>query len=82
MDKNQEKAISAMSFEAAMTELEGIVSDLEKGETELEGSIDAFERGITLKKHCEHKLRQAQIRVDKIETNADGAVGVEPYEAT
>ena len=80
MNENGEQQTEAMSFENAMSELETIVSDLEKGETDLEGAIAAYERGVTLKKFCEEKLRQAQLRVDKIESDAGGAVRTEPFE--
>ena len=58
--------IAALSFEQALRELEGIVADLESGQAELERSIDLYERGSRLKAHCEARLRQAQLRVEKI----------------
>ena len=55
-----------MSFEAALAELEGIVEQLERGEVELEKSIAMYERGAALKAHCEARLKDAQLKVDKI----------------
>ncbi|MEN0078763.1 MAG: exodeoxyribonuclease VII small subunit, partial [Pseudomonadota bacterium] len=40
-----EPAIDKMSFEAALAELEGIVSKLERGDVDLEESIAIYERG-------------------------------------
>jgi exodeoxyribonuclease VII small subunit len=70
--------LSKINFEIALGELEGIVQRLESGDTSLEGAIEAYERGVALKKHCEGKLREAQLRVEKIE--ADGTLSAEPLE--
>lgn len=78
--QNEPQDLKAISFEAALGELEEIVHRLEAGETGLDGAIEAYERGVRLKKHCEEKLREAQLRVDKIEASAGGAVRTEPFE--
>ncbi len=79
MSKNDKKAdLEKVDFETALSELEGIVERLESGDTSLEGAIDAYERGVRLKKHCEGKLRDAQLRVDKIEK--DGTLSREPLD--
>ncbi|MFZ1661798.1 MAG: exodeoxyribonuclease VII small subunit [Paracoccaceae bacterium] len=64
--------IAAMTFEAAMAELEKVVRDLESGNVELEKSIALYERGAALKAHCEAKLKAAEERVEKITLNAAG----------
>ncbi|WP_284164609.1 exodeoxyribonuclease VII small subunit [Frigidibacter sp. SD6-1] len=64
--------IAAMTFEAAMAELEDVVRKLESGNVELEKSIALYERGAALKAHCEAKLKAAEERVEKITLNADG----------
>ncbi len=72
--------IDKMSFEAALSELEGIVRALESGQTPLEQSIAAYERGMTLKKHCEARLKDARLRVEKINISADGTpAGTSPF---
>jgi len=58
--------IKAMSFEAALGELEGIVRKLEEGQVPLEESIDMYSRGNALKQFCEQKLADAQARVEKV----------------
>ena len=73
-------AIKEMSFEDALSELEGIVARLERGDAPLEESIDIYERGAKLKKHCESKLKDAQLKVDKIVLGADGSVSSEPLD--
>ena len=73
-----EKGLEKLDFEKALGELEDIVQRLETGATSLEGAIEAYERGVLLKKHCESKLRNAQLRGDKIEK--DGTLSAEPLE--
>jgi exodeoxyribonuclease VII small subunit len=70
--------IASLSFEAALTELEKIVRQLEEGKSSLEDAIGAYERGAKLKEHCERKLSEAKARVEKISLGAGGVQGVEP----
>jgi exodeoxyribonuclease VII small subunit len=72
--------VESMSFEAALRELEGIVSRLEQGEVDLEDSIALYERGTALKAHCEKKLKSAESRLEKIVLGPDGPKGVETVE--
>ena len=81
-DKSASADIQRMSFETALAELEKIVRQLEEGEGKLDESIKAYERGALLKRHCEAKLQEAQMRVEKIVLAADGAIaGAEPLDA-
>lgn len=72
--------ITSLSFEQALAELERIVSELESGKTDLEQSLDAYERGARLKAHCESKLKEAQLRVERIVVGSGGPAGLEPAE--
>ena len=65
--------VEDLSFEAALEELETIVSRLEQGEVDLEDSIALYERGMALKAHCEKKLKGAEMRLEKIVLGPDGA---------
>ena len=67
-----------MTFEQALAELEKIVQDLERGQLDLDAAITAYERGTQLKLHCEGKLREAQLRVEKISFGPDGRARAEP----
>ena len=69
--------IAAMSFEDALRELEQIVHKLEAGDVPLEDSIRIYERGAALKAHCEKKLKEAELKVEKIVLGPDGPKGVE-----
>ena len=83
-DRNEKKtpaAVEDLSFEAALQELETIVSRLEQGEVDLEDSIVLYERGMALKVHCEKKLKGAEARLEKIVLGPDGnAKGTEAME--
>ncbi len=70
--------IAKMSFEAALKELEDIVQQLERGDVELEKSIAIYERGAALRAHCEARLKDAQLKVEKIVLGADGNAKAEP----
>ena len=73
--------VAKLSFEKALAELEQIVQKLERGDVALEESVTIYERGEALKRRCEELLRQAEARVDKITTDADGRVtGTEPLD--
>ncbi|KTD61555.1 exodeoxyribonuclease VII small subunit [Legionella spiritensis] len=53
-------------FEKSMSELEGIVLQLEKGELSLEESLKQFEKGITLARKCQEVLTQAEQKIEKL----------------
>jgi exodeoxyribonuclease VII small subunit len=78
LSKEAAPPVEQMSFEAALKELESIVSRLEQGEVDLEDSIVLYERGQALKAHCETKLKAAEGRLEKIVHGAKGPEGVEP----
>ena len=66
-DENQE-----LTFEAALAELEEIVSRLEAGELTLEESLALFERGQALSDYCNDLLDNASLRVEQL--TADGEI--------
>lgn len=72
--------IQKLSFEDALTHLEALVDDMEQGAIDLEGSVKAYETGVLLKKHCESKLQEAQLKVEKISISDTGAITKEPFE--
>ncbi len=64
--------VDEMTFEAAMKELESVVTQLERGDVALEESITLYERGAALKARCEKKLSEAEEKVAAITLDADG----------
>ncbi len=74
--------LSEMSFEQALSALETIVQQLERGDVPLDESIALYERGEKLREACQKRLDTASARIEKIVTNRDGAaVGTEPLDA-
>ena len=66
-----------MSFEEALAELEKIVRRLEDGKAKLDDAIAAYERGAKLKRHCEEKLREAKMKIDRIDIGPGGEIRAE-----
>jgi exodeoxyribonuclease VII small subunit len=68
-----EKDFSQLSFEQALIALEEVVQQLESGSVPLDQSITLYERGEKLRKLCQARLDDAQARIEKIVTDANGA---------
>ena len=66
-------SLEKVTFEDALQELEGIVASLERGEVSLDDAIAAFERGTQLKSHCQARLEEARMKVEKIKVPGAGA---------
>ena len=64
--------VEDMTFEQAMSELERVVGQLERGDVALDQSIALYERGALLKKRCEAKLKEAEEKVAAITLDASG----------
>nr|MBI3612388.1 exodeoxyribonuclease VII small subunit [Nitrospirota bacterium] len=62
----------ALKFEEAMSRLETIVSELEKGDLPLDESLKIFEEGIKLSKTCLKMLDDAERKVEILVQDKDG----------
>jgi exodeoxyribonuclease VII small subunit len=51
------------TFEAALGQLEAIVSELERGALDLDDSLSRYERGVRLLSRCRSTLQDAERRV-------------------
>lgn len=65
--------VSSMSFESALSELERITTLLERGDVELDKAVRCYERACALREHCQKKLDDAQMKVEKL-LHKDGVV--------
>ena len=74
---SHEKNIETLNFEEALAQLEAVVRSLEEGKSPLEEAILSYERGIFLKKHCEKKLTEATLKVEKILMTPDGSLSLD-----
>lgn len=73
-------APAGLSFEAALAELEGVVSQLESGDMPLEQALEAFESGVKLSRQCAATLDAAERRIEILMAGRSG-LGVEPFGA-
>lgn len=69
-------AASRLNFEAALKELETLVSSMEKGELSLEDSLKTFERGVALSRQCRDILHKAEQRVSVLDKESGS---LEPF---
>ncbi len=61
------KPTKKQDFEAALTELEQVVANMESGKLSLEESLAAYKRGAELLQQCRARLDDAQQQVRVLE---------------
>ncbi|MEP1447823.1 MAG: exodeoxyribonuclease VII small subunit [Paraglaciecola sp.] len=74
------KKPESLSFEQSMQELETLVSMMEQGDLPLEDALQSFERGITLARHSQQKLKDAEQKV-QILTTQNGQQSLDVFES-
>ena len=72
---------SKLSFETALTKLEAIVDSMEQGEVPLAELLARYEEGSKLLKVCEGRLKDAELKIEKLKKTKDGAA-FEPFESS
>lgn len=55
-----------MKYSEALKELEGIVSDLEKGDTDIDVLAEKLQRAIELNKFCKDRLKATEGKITGI----------------
>lgn len=68
-----------LSFEAALAKLEGIVDSMESGEVPLAELLAKYEEGSKLLKVCEGRLKEAELKIEKLKKGKDGSAAFEPF---
>ncbi len=76
MPKDKEKPVD---FEAALEELEALVTRMEEGELPLEEALKQFEKGMRLTRDCQRALREAEQKVDLLMEKA-GEAEIAPFD--
>jgi len=66
-----------ITFEQAMAELDEIVRKLENGQIPLEEAVKTYEKGMELKKICEEKLKNAEMKIEKLTLQDGKPMGTE-----
>jgi exodeoxyribonuclease VII small subunit len=75
-----EDGITTLTYEAALAELDTLITKLEGGSIALEEAIGAYERGVVLAQHCADLLARTEQRVKQLVVSASGAIGERPLE--
>jgi exodeoxyribonuclease VII small subunit len=70
---------TTLSFEAALERLETIVESMESGDVPLADLLTRFEEGSRLLKACEERLRDAELRIDLLKRQKDGATALADF---
>jgi exodeoxyribonuclease VII small subunit len=60
-----------LSFEQVLERLEGVVTELERGELPLDQALAAFERGVTLARDGAQRLDEAERRIELLLGDGD-----------
>ena len=68
-----------LSFENALTKLEGIVDSMEQGEVPLAELLAKYEEGTKLLQVCEGRLKDAELKIEKLKKSKDGSAAFEPF---
>ncbi len=71
-----------LSFETALTKLESIVDSMEQGEVPLAELLGKYEDGTKLLQVCEARLKEAELKIEKLRKQKDGTVTFENFETT
>ena len=80
ISKRRNKTLKNMSFEEAITKLEGQVKKLESGSMTLDESISSFEEAVKLIRVCNERLENAERRVRILTESADGSITDLPFD--
>lgn len=71
-----------LSFETALVKLEAIVDSMEQGEVPLAELLAKYEEGSKLLKVCESRLKDAELKIEKLKKQKDGSAAFEPFGAS
>ncbi len=71
-----------LSFETALTKLEAIVDAMEQGEVPLAELLAQYEEGSKLLKVCESRLKDAELKIEKLKKQKDGSAAFESLNAS
>ncbi len=70
--------LDSLPFEEAMKRLETIVDAMESDELSLEQLLARYEEGMKLARVCQAKIADAELKIQQLEKNAEGALTLKP----
>ena len=65
------KEIKKLSYEEALEELESIIEAMEDGSIPLADLVSKFENGAKLLKLCQIKLKEAELKIKKLDIDTE-----------
>ena len=71
--------MSEIKFEKAMTRLENIIEELERGDLDIDKSLEIFEEGIKMSRLCSMKLNEAEAKIEKLSKGKKGDLVTELF---
>ena len=71
--------MSEIKFEKAMSRLEKIVEELERGDSDIDKSLEIFEEGIKMSRLCSKKLNEAEANIEKLTKGKKGELITELF---
>ena len=71
--------MSEIKFEKAMTRLENIIEELERGDLDIDKSLEIFEEGIKMSRLCSKKLNEAEAKIEKLSKGKKGDLVTELF---
>ena len=70
-----------LSFETALARLDSLVDAMEQGEIPLADLLAKYEEGTKLLRSCEARLKEAELKIEKLKKQKDGSPAFEPMAA-
>ena len=71
--------MAEIKFEKAMTRLENIVEELERGDLNIDKSLEIFEEGIKMSRLCTKKLNEAEGKIEQLTKGKKGELITELF---
>ena len=68
-----------MKFEEALSRLEKIVDEMEKGDLSLDQALKKYEEGLKLTKLCTEVLEDAKKKIEVVAKGASGEIELKPF---
>jgi exodeoxyribonuclease VII small subunit len=72
--------MESLTFEEAYTQLETAVTALQDGQMPLERALQYYEEGMKLAQYCNELLQKAELRVQQLSVDNQGAIELQPLD--
>lgn len=72
--------MESLTFEEAYAQLEAAVIALQDGQMPLERALQYYEEGMKLAQYCNELLQKAELRVQQLSVDNQGAIISQPLE--